>query len=167
MRLTDKLRKEFVDGVLNDLAHVDYHSMAEDILRKDVEAQRPQTIKALIADPLIEPYIGDFYVRSTAAGVFNGIKVKCAYNIKPSKECDKQLIDLQKQFNDQYDKRKALRAELFGSISKCRSTQQISKLFPELSKYLPKDPWEPAENPPALNVIQHLVDAGWPASERQ
>lgn len=166
MRLTERMKMDFVNKVLDDTAKVDYNALAEDILRKDAEAQVPQSIKDLIADPLIEPYIANFYVRFTACGTFNGIQVRGAYNIKPSPECDKKLTELQKQFNAQLDKRKALKAELLGSISKCRSTQQISKLFPELVKYLPKDPWVAAENPPAVNVIQHLVDAGWPDSEK-
>jgi Txe/YoeB family toxin of Txe-Axe toxin-antitoxin module len=160
------MKEDFVNKVLADTAQVNYYSISDDLLRKDAEAQIPKTIKELISDPLTEPYIGNFYVRSTAVGMFCGIQVKGAYNIKPSDECEKELIEIQKLLNAQIDKTRALKAELLGAISKCRSTQQISKQFPELVKYLPKDPWEAAENPPAVNVIQHLIEAGWPDSEK-
>lgn len=166
MRLTEKMKMDFANRILADTAQVDYYSMSGDILRKDAEAQVPKNIKELISDPLTEPYIANFYVRCAAVGLFCGVQVKGAYNITPSKECEKELIELQKLLNAQLGKREALRTELFGAISKCRSTQQISKLFPELVKYLPKDPWVAAENPPDVNVVQHLIESGWPVSEK-
>ena len=166
MRITDKDKLTFVNKVLEDTTNVDYYALAEAAMRKDVEEQIPKAIRDLLANPLTEPYIANFYVRSTAAGSFCGISVKGAYEIKPTTQCDEQLVALQKLINAQFDRQRALRAELLGAISKCRSTQQISKLFPELDKYLPKDPWLAAESPPVTQVVQHLVDAGWPVSEK-
>jgi hypothetical protein len=167
MRLTEKMRKDFADKVVRDIAWVDYLAIGEALLRKDAEAQIPATIKELIANPLTGPYIGNFYVRSRASGSFPGIQVKGAYNIKPTEGCDKELVELQKLFNEQWNKQRALERELLAAISTCTSTQQVQKLYPEMEKYLPKDPWVAAANPlPATQVVQHLVDAGWPASEK-
>lgn len=168
MKLTRYDKQVFIRNVLADVPQVDY----EDTLRKKVVADAisklPEEIKKVYADPLLRDYVVCTYANIP-------IPMKIGYHPQVSIHVPGVKYQVPKQgslaieINDLAEKIAAQRTALSDLEIRLRNTSEpittlarLKQVFPELEKYMPKEPHKTQDLPASNDVMVSLKNMGFP-----
>lgn len=171
MRLTKDMRTAFVNAVMNDVPKKDY----DDLIRSAATAAALDALPRAVASIYKKEDTRQFvrmhhiylrienpsgaYIQDLSVAVPGGdvtgalIRTACA--------------DLLTEAGAQHQTREDLRLSLQVAADRCTTTEELTKVFPEFARYVPKDPALATRNLPALaNVVESFKKAGWSANKK-
>lgn len=180
MKLTNQMRKEFVNAVMADVPFVDYLQMIEDEYNKDFYNEAPEIIKHIFDDVNLRD---QYFTKKSMFQTLNTCGLvevydseeKSAGHIYVYKNNNKNItliteaivINLLKAWEKQYIERCELRAKLKGAVAGIPTTQDLIKLLPEFAKYVPKEPEKEKKHlPVTTDLLASLTKAGWKLEAR-
>lgn len=187
MKLTKKIKSDFVEAVLADVPSNNYATKAEDLLRKNYFA----LLKKLKLDGIdnqrlshnrasVECYChrdkGEFFAKpdpSTKRWGYNthtlaviaapGLSDEEVNSIKNTPE----MLKLVQGHVDEMILIKTLRSKLEATIASCSTLKQAKECLPEFEKYLPAEVTPADRSLPVVgNLVAELTKAGWPKKKK-
>lgn len=158
MKLTNRLRDEFVAKVINSLHNIDYISQTQELLNKEAFNALPEALKNKDIQHYLETkriylhnysYLGRFNVRNSQYELNN--------------ETIEKVKNFHTLFAAQRDKKYEVEQQLNAIIHSCTTLKKAKEVLPEnLHKYLPVENEKPT-NEFALttnNLMESLKELG-------
>jgi hypothetical protein len=141
MKLTNTMRDDFVNKVLNGLNNIDYISQVQELLNKDALSKLPKVLQGKDTQHYLEKkriYFYDFgcmgawYVRNT--------------EYEASDEIKEKIKELHALFEAQREGKREAKSQLYAMIQSVTTLNRAKEVIPEdLHKFLP------SENVPKVN----------------
>ena len=163
MRLTQTLRKAFINAVMNDVPTIDYRRDIQKYLYDECLKAMPADVrKAYKNHPnWFSPNginignVGYFYLPVPDGFKFNTDVVAHAEQIRKNWDAQTRML------ND-------LRKKLIGAVTACNTDKALRELLPEFEKYVPVNEKPVTQNLPAIaNVVSAFAQAGWPKDQKK
>lgn len=158
MKLTNKLRDDFIGKVINALHNVDYISQAQELLNKEAFNALPEALKNKDIQHYLETksiYLHDF----SCLGRFRVRNSQYEVN----DETKEKVKNIHTLFAAQRDKKYDAQIQLHAMIYSCSTLKKAKEVLPEdLHKYLPIENENPI-NEFALttnNLMESLKELG-------
>lgn len=183
MKLTKKIKADFVEAVLADVPRSNYPTKVEDLLRKNYFALR----KKLKLDGIVDwrlslkrlcvayyEHLGTEEISAHQDTSVNSweykyhvIAVITAHGLSnaevDSLENAPEISELVQKYIDELTLINTLRKKLEATIAACTTLKQAKECLPEFEKYLPAEA-APADRslPVVGNLVADLIKVGWP-----
>lgn len=162
MKLTNALKKAFVNAVMADVPKIDYNEQAHTLAQQYVLSIAPQAVVDLYNSPNRDYLAADrvcFPAYIADAHLYAAISSDV---LMMDDEVWNQLRELSNAAEAQNNKLFALREQLHAAVASCTTVAALKKLLPEFEKYLPSAP--PTNQYPVAvtGVVSEFVKAGWP-----
>jgi len=159
MRLTKYLKEQIYKSILSGLpAQIDYKQQAQDIVWKDSHNQLPKPLQdAIASDADVKSYLN---VESNSIADFGCMYLRSYKHYVMTKDAAENVRLLHKKIEDQSDKYRQIKNNLWALIDKCTTVENFAKSYPEFAGYIPTDE-KTITNLPAVNLIAEMSNLGW------
>ncbi len=170
MRLTNIIRKSFVNAVMQDLPEPEnWEKQVHDIYKADAIEQMPAELRAFALNSKTSHW---FNTRSVYRydSPFSSVYVVSPQGMdyQASSSAKAKIDELTAKAKAHKTLRYELREKLKGIADGCTTRKALASALPEFEKYLPAD--EPAacrSLPAVANLVADFTKAGWPKGEKK
>lgn len=164
VRLTNYVRESIIRAIMNDLPKEDIESKAkQEVLDAAVE-RLPAKVRAVWDDEKLRPYIQMTYLRTDCGAIYATIPGCDRHATNPVDKIGAEAWALFQQrcgeLREQSKQRRATYERLTQAVNSVKTVAEFVKQYPELAKYAPSSPDNPANLPARTDLIAHLRDAG-------
>lgn len=169
MRLTQNLRSDFINKVMNDVPRIDYAQLIEEYLVEECKKMMPEDLV-----PLFDKYpdwVPDTYfpIQFRESGLWwtRTFQLSCPSDTKFSKEVMEHVKKLALSESSQSTSMRRLRSSLTNQLYSCRTCLDVQEVLPEFYFYLPETNSKPRKlnsplkREPDHGLIAQFVAAGW------
>lgn len=187
MKLTKKIKADFVEAVLADVPRNNYPTKIEDLLRKNYTALRKKLnldgiedwrlahnrlcveyyehrgTKEISAHPDTSGKSWEYGYCVIAGITVRGLSDTEVNRIKNTPE----ISELVQKYVDELNLINTLRKKLEATIAACTTLKQAKECLPEFEKYLPAETAPVDRSLPVVgNLVAELTKAGWPKKKK-
>lgn len=157
MRLTNSIRNNIVDSIMNDVPTEDFQTQFEKLVHKESYKQLPEQIKKIYDNPELRKYLGGSTVRCFNSGLGSILTLNSEFDeskIRISMDAIAQRNNIQKE------DRRRIKNQILIALDSVSTIKAARDLMPEFDKYFPK-PNQVMKYPIANNIVSDLKSMGW------